>query len=325
MEFPGFAGNAPVKHQINQALETGRFPHAVLIQGAGGLGKRTLARLLAKALVCRDPAKAPCGLCPSCIRAAAGSHPDIRIEEGSGATRSLSVDTIRAVTADAFRMPEEADVSIFLLFIQNRISEAAQNKLLKLLEEPPGHAMFIITCRAVNELLPTIRSRVQVLSLQPVTADEAAQVLQAHDMTAEDARRLAAQYGGNIGRALQAAAEGQAGQAGEKALAVAGCLMSGSEHALLAETAALIGDKDLLREVLRRLELIFRDALVQRMGAGNAASGQVLPDRLHGLPAKRLLALVQVPGTYTARLDRNINPALLITCLCSDLRTAAGR
>ena len=74
MEFPGFLGNAPVKEALIRAFSAGRFPHALLFHGEKGVGKRTLAALTAKALVCRDPANAPCGVCPSCIRAKAGSH-----------------------------------------------------------------------------------------------------------------------------------------------------------------------------------------------------------------------------------------------------------
>ena len=98
MEFPGFLGNAPVKEALSQAFSAGRFPHALLLQGEPGVGKRTFARLLAQALVCRHKDRAPCGECPSCVRAKAGSHPDIRVVEGSGATRSLSVEQIKELT-----------------------------------------------------------------------------------------------------------------------------------------------------------------------------------------------------------------------------------
>ena len=91
MNFSGFLGNDEVKAALSAAFAQRRFPHAVVLQGEAGCGKRTMAKLIAKALVCRNRETAPCGECPSCIRAAAGSHPDIRVEEGSGATRSLAL------------------------------------------------------------------------------------------------------------------------------------------------------------------------------------------------------------------------------------------
>ena len=115
MEFPGFLGNAPVKEALSRAFSAGRFPHALLLQGEPGTGKGAFAQLVAQALVCRRKDRAPCGECPSCVRAKAGSHPDIRVVEGSGATRSLTVEQVKELTADAYRAPEEADVSVYIL------------------------------------------------------------------------------------------------------------------------------------------------------------------------------------------------------------------
>ena len=134
MDFPGFLGNAGVKEAISAAFASGRFPHAIILQGETGCGKRTLAGLIARALVCRDREHAPCGACPACVRAAAGSHPDIRVVEGSGATRSLSVDAVKSLIADAYRMPEEADYSVYILLLGDRTLEPAQNKLLKVIQ-----------------------------------------------------------------------------------------------------------------------------------------------------------------------------------------------
>ena len=142
MEFSGFLGNAPVKEALSAAFAAGRFPHALLFQGEPGCGKRTFAKLVAQALVCRDKDHAPCGVCPACVRAKAGSHPDIRVVEGSGATRSLSVDQVKEITSDAYRAPEEADVSVYLLFLGSRAMEPAQNKLLKLIESPGTRCVY---------------------------------------------------------------------------------------------------------------------------------------------------------------------------------------
>ena len=86
MQFEGFAGNAALKTALSAAFSRRRLPHTLLLQGEAGLGKRTLAQILARAAVCtcEDRDLAPCGVCPACIRAKAGSHPDIRIVTGSG-------------------------------------------------------------------------------------------------------------------------------------------------------------------------------------------------------------------------------------------------
>lgn len=327
MDFSGFLGNDEVKRALSAAFSSRRFPHAIVLQGENGCGKRTLARLIAKALVCRDREHAPCGTCPSCVRVAAGSHPDIRVEEGSGATRSLSVDTVKAITADAYRMPEEADVSVYLLFLGTRTLDAAQNKLLKVIEEPPEGAVFLLVCESAEQLLPTIRSRVQSFTLRPPPEAEAAVWLREHaEVDAERAVQLAALCGGNLGRMLEELEGGEARQALSAAAAIASSMTASGEHELLKAAAPLQKDRKLFREVLTRLTVIFRDACVLRAGGDTVLGGAPEEaDRLGGLPMKRLSRLTALTEEYKQKLDRNANMALLVTSFCAHLRAAAGR
>ena len=327
MDFSGFLGNDEVKAVLSAAFALHRFPHAIVLQGEAGTGKRTLAKLLAKALTCRNREDAPCGECPSCIRADAGSHPDIRIAEGSGKTRSLSVDTVKAITSDAYRMPEEADVNVYILLMGGNTSAAAQNKLLKVIEEPPDSAVFLLVCDSAEQLLPTIRSRVQSFTLKPPPLEEAAAyVEQAAGIDGETARRLADLCGGNIGRMLEEAKGGTAAQVQEIAAAVVEGMMAKGEDDLLKAVVPLQKDRRLCGEVLSRLSVIFRDACVLRMGGTSLLGGAPKEaDLLSGLPKNRLSVLPEIPEEFHRKLERNANMNLLVCNLCAKLREAAGK
>lgn len=327
MRFPGFDGNPEVKSAVSDAFASGRFPHAIVFQGEPGTGKRTFARLLANALVCRNTHEMPCGECPSCIRAKAGSHPDIRVVEGSGKTNSITVDAIRALTADAYRMPEEANCSIYLLPIENRMTEIVQNKLLKIIEEPPENTVFIFTCTSAEQLLPTIRSRVQIYTLRPPAVEEAADFLVARGKASkEEALRLATACGGNIGQMLLWQDGGSLESAQEIAARAAALLLTRDEHELLAVTAPLIKNRQLLDEVLRCLGLIFRDACIIRTGGGTLLSAaREEAEKLGALPVKRLMQLQALPEEYRRMLERNANMTLLVTLFCAQMRGIVGR
>ena len=223
-------------------------------------------------------------------------------------------------------MPEEADVSVYLLFLGSRTLEPAQNKLLKLIEEPPANTVFVLVCESGEQLLPTIRSRVQSFTLRPPSEEAAAAYVQEHAaVSTEQARELAALCGGNIGRMLGELSGGDSAAAFAVARQMAKEMSGSSAHALLEAAAPALKDRKLFREVLTRLSLIFRDALVLRMGGAAMLGGA--PEEaqaLCALPKRRLAALPGLAEEFKTKADRNANMALLVTDFCAKLREAAG-
>ncbi|WP_099205031.1 DNA polymerase III subunit [Scatolibacter rhodanostii] len=327
MSFIDFLGNEHVKQSLFSALQSGKFPHAIVLQGEKGTGKRTFSKLLAQALVCRQKIQAPCGECPSCVRAKAGSHPDIRIEEGSGATRSLTVDTVKAIIADAYRMPEEADIQVYLLFIENRISEAAQNKLLKVIEEPPARTIFIFTCQSAEVLLPTIRSRAQIFTLQPPSIQESAEwIAQKQEMPHEKALTLSELCAGNLGKMLEEAESGTAASVREITDLILPQVAGRSENEIFASTSALIRDKKMFAAVLEQLEELFRQAVLLKSGyTGLSVKETQRLESLQKISVKRLMQMREVAREYKDKMERNANMTLLVTAFCAQLRKMAGR
>jgi len=138
--------------------------HAYILSGPAGSGKHALADWMAACYMCSD-AQAPCGVCSGCRKAAAGIHPDM-IRVGGGED-TINVAAARALRADAYIRPNEASRKVYLLDNTHDMNPSAQNALLKVLEEGPAYAAFLLLTENDAALLPTIRSRCEIVHMTP--------------------------------------------------------------------------------------------------------------------------------------------------------------
>ena len=156
-------------HSAASRFDGGKLFQAYIISGQG-TGKMNLAKHLAARAVCSAGGQVPCGACSDCRKAAAGIHPDIIFVEppaNEKDTKDYTADAIRKMCADSAVVPNEARRKVYIITDASRLSETCQNILLKTLEEPPAHAVFIIVADNSGNLLVTVRSRCVELSVTP--------------------------------------------------------------------------------------------------------------------------------------------------------------
>lgn len=165
MPLTSLAGNHALKEQLMPRLSGGKLGHAFILAGPAGSGKEELARVLARSMVCDSPGTRPCGACPACKKALGGIHPDIitvaPLEEG----KAITVDQVRQMRADAYVRPNEAPRKVYVVEQADHMRVEGQNAMLKLLEEGPSYAAFLLLAENQGGLLTTVRSRCETLSL----------------------------------------------------------------------------------------------------------------------------------------------------------------
>ncbi len=171
-KFSEVIGQDHVTRTLKNALEQGRTAHGYIFSGHRGIGKTTVARILAMALNCRSsdkPVKEPCGVCESCTEIRAGNSVDV-IEIDAATNRGI--DEIRELREAARYRPARDRFKIYILDEAHQITDAAFNALLKTLEEPPAHVVFMLATTQPEDIPQTIRSRCQHFSFRAVRFEE---------------------------------------------------------------------------------------------------------------------------------------------------------
>jgi len=159
--FDDVVGQEPIAQTLKNAIKTGRVAHAYLFTGTRGIGKTTMARILAKALNClavSEPTTEPCCKCDSCVAVNIGE--DIDVIEIDGASNN-GVEEVRRLRENAIYRPARARYKIYIIDEVHMLSTSAFNALLKILEEPPSHIKFIFATTEPNKVIATVQSRCQ--------------------------------------------------------------------------------------------------------------------------------------------------------------------
>src|SRR5215470_9866742 len=262
--FSEVIGQEHVTRTLKNAIEQQRIAHGYIFSGQRGIGKTTIARILAMALNCRSferPTPEPCGHCDSCQEIRAGNSVDV-IEIDAATNRGI--DEIRELREAARYRPARDRYKIYILDEAHQITDAAFNALLKTLEEPPGHVIFMMATTQPEDIPQTIRSRCQHFSFRAVGFE---QILgQLRDLTGrekidaeEDALALLAEAGdGSMRNALSILDQAIASSSGKLTAEDVRNLIGAAPAAALEEVMQAVAQSN-SEQVLRLVDRLISD------------------------------------------------------------------
>jgi DNA polymerase III subunit delta' len=293
MPFRDIVGHVRLIDLLTRSIAGGTLPPSLLFSGPSGIGKRLTAVAAAQTLNCLEPRPATdgrrpasddgrpatddrrlstvdaCGRCAACRRIARGVHPDVMIIE-PGDSGAIKIDQVRDIVDRAGYRPSERRRRVVIIDDADALVPAAQNALLKTLEEPPSLSMFVLVTARPDVLLPTVRSRCPQLRFQPLSASEIAKALVTRGSSESEAQAVAATADGSLGQAL-AARGGELVESRDVAHRVlvqasattdAGRRLEGAKELLSKTGAGGAGDREQLASHLRAMASLVRDVEV---------------------------------------------------------------
>ncbi|MBP3330265.1 MAG: hypothetical protein J6L89_05465 [Clostridia bacterium] len=292
MNFENKEYDAKFKELISSAFDSGRLPHAIILEGANATKRLEFASLLAKALVCSEDEKRfrPCGKCANCLKAESGSHVDIKTVMGTNKSKTVSVEDIRRVRSDAYVVPNEAERKVYIITSAHKMNETAMNAFLKVLEEPPSYVNFILECEDKAMLLQTVKSRCASFRLGELADDSVTK------------KKLEASF--------------------ENAVKIAEAISSDSEFEMMKTLGIFEKDKDGLKLALEEVILILRDSLALKNASANCLSQNIecAKKLASGMTAEKIMKAMDVVNEALQNMQFYANHNLLLARLSSRLK-----
>ncbi|MDE7252376.1 MAG: DNA polymerase III subunit delta [Acetatifactor sp.] len=319
--FTDIIGQEQIKEHLQNALSSKKISHAYIINGEKSSGKEYIARVFAMALQCEKGGVEPCQECHACKQALSDNQPDI-IFVGHEKPNTISVDDIRLqVNNDVAIKPYSSPYKIYIVNEAEKMTQQAQNAILKTLEEPPEYAVILLLTTNVNALLPTILSRCVVLNMKPVADERVRKYLMEELQTPDYKADVCVAFArGNVGKAKALASSEDFEHVKNEALSLLKFIRDMELYEVVTAVKK-IGDYKLeINDYFDIMAIWYRDVLMFK--ATKDANNLVFREELGALRKcaqhssyEGIETVIKALDTAKRRLDANVNFDLVMELL----------
>ncbi len=251
-------------------IEKGRLSHAYLFEGEEGMGKKTLAYHIIKLMVC--DANRACGRCNSCMCVDSEAHPDI-IRISNGDKQTIGIDKIRELGTKVFEKPVMGRYKAVVIENAHLLTKEAQNAMLKLIEEPPHYAVFMLLCNSTSKILKTVLSRVTCINMKPLSHEQLKEV-------AGDAPEFMYKYcRGNAGELIRLKSDDAFYELRNNTFKMLELMLTKDSYCIYDAIGLLAADKV---QFLRQTDVLisfFRDCVMKSLGSDSLITNLDVPDK----------------------------------------------
>lgn len=324
MYFKEIIGHDALKSRLQGALRTRQLAHGLIFEGISGVGKSMTAQAIAAALLCENQMDEACGICPACLKMASDNHPDYSVIIPDGA--SIKNKQIEEFQEFILLKPYTGDRKIAVIKQAHTMTLSAQNRILKILEEPPSYAVIIFVTDQLEGLLPTIRSRCQIVSFQRLNRSAVeAYLTDRHGIEPRKAQMYASFADGSIQRAEQSVSSEDFVQMRERVIAFTEALIMKKRAKAFDWAADSESQKEEIELTLELLKLWFRDIMLLKNGVDqsllfNADELDMLKKESYRISLSQSVEILERIEEARTHLASHVNAGLLLETLIMDIQ-----
>lgn len=264
-EYKDILGHEEIKEHLQKSIEMDKVSHAYLFTGDTGCGKKMMAKVFAKALLCEEAGVTPCGKCKSCLQVDSNNHPDLKIVTSEKVIPGKE-EIRQQVVNDAQIKPYSASRKVYIVPKAHLLRVETQNVLLKTIEEPPSYAVIIFTTDNMDSIIPTILSRCVKIKFKPIAEDLIKKhLMEKYEMVDYAATVSAAFSAGSIGRAIKYSTTGKFDDIKQTVVKMMKNIDTLELYEIMEVVDEIIKDKDYVEDYIDMMLLWFRDVLMLKV------------------------------------------------------------